>query len=250
MMDIVTLLLAAVFLPLFPFSMVFNALFERLPHPVLRSVMLLVWPLIGIYLLQGERQLPPDWTVIWASATAILYGFRLIAIRDMGRWIGFLATSAWSLLWVSINAGMNGGWLYQFALGFSVPLVMLVIMATHIGARFGAAYTGLYGGLAATTPRLSGVLVFATLAATATPVFPAFFIMLHNIVSSAPEIVAAMLIAWLLWTWASARLLQGLIVGSKAGEAVQDIGKVLTWLYALLMAVLALSGLYLAGGRL
>lgn len=249
-MDVVTLIPVAVFLPLFPFSMAFNALFERFPHPLWRSAMLLGWPLIGIYLLPEEVQSLPGWITIWASATAILYGFRLIAIRDMGLWIGFLATSAWCLLWISIHAGMGGNRLYLSALGFSVPLVMLVIMAAHIETRFGAAYTGLYGGLAVTTPRLSGVLVFATLAAIATPVFPAFFIMLHNLVGSAPGIVVAILVVWLLWTWAGARLIQGLIVGPEAGEQVRDISRGLTWLYALLMVMLVLPGFYLIGGRL
>ncbi len=250
MMDAVTLIPVAVFLPLFPFSVVFNALFEHFSHPLWRSAMLLGWPLIGIYLLPVDMQSLPDWITIWASVTTILYGFRLIAIRDMGLWIGFLATSAWCLLWISIHAGMSINWLYWSALGFSVPLIMLVMIAAHIETWFGAAYTGLYGGLAVTMPRLSGVLVFAMLAATATPVFPSFFIMLRNIVGSTPGIVAVMLAVWLLWTWAGAHLIQGLVVGSGAGEQVQDISKGLTWLYVLLIVVLLLLGFYIMGGRL
>jgi len=249
-MDVITLLLIGIFLPLFPFSIIFNALFERLIHPLLRSILLLLWPLIGILLLQNFQSGLPDWLLFWALGTAILYAFRLLAVREMGMWIGFLATSAWSLLWIGVNADLGVHWLYQSAIGLSLPLTILAIMVEHIESRFGAAYTDLQGGLAVTTPRLSGVLVISVLAATATPVFPAFFIMLQTIVSSTPGIVVGLLVAWLLWTWASARLFQGLIVGPVVGEKIQDIGKGLTWLYALLLVALVLAGLYLTGGRL
>jgi hypothetical protein len=249
-MDTIKLMLIAVFLPLFPQSIIFNALFERLSRPLLRVVMLVAWPVAGVYLLGGNVEPLPEWLQIWALATAMLYGFRLLAMRDMGVWIGYLATSVWALLWVSVNAGADSDWLYHAALGFSIPLVLLVISIRHIETRFGAAYTDLYGGLAVTMPRLSGVLVFSVLAATASPVFPSFFIMLHTIVSATPAIVIAILGIWLLWTWASARLLQGLIVGPAVGEKIQDIGKGLTWFYALLLVTLVLIGIYLTGGRL
>ena len=246
-MDTKIFLLAGVFLPLFPFSIIFNALFERLSHPILRGVMLLFWPLIGIYLLQMAQRPPPDWIIAWASATAILYGFRLISMRDVGLWIGFLATSAWALLWMGFNTNIDHNRLYLSALGFSTPLIMLLILATHIKVRFGAAYTYLYGGLAITTPRLSGVLVFTVLAATAAPIFPAFFIMLYNITLSAPTVIIAMLTGWLLWAWAGARLLQGLIVGPQAGRQIKDISRKLAWLYVLLLSAMVLSGFYLPG---
>ena len=50
--------------------------------------------------------------------------------------------------------------------------------------RFGAAYTGLYGGLARTIPRFSGVFVTVVVAAIATPLFPTFFIMLDMVVDT------------------------------------------------------------------
>ncbi len=244
------LILAAIFLPLFPLSMVFNMLFERISNPVARVVLLLCWPMIGIYILQGDQQALPDWMLIWALATAILYGFRLLAVRDMGIWIGFLATSVWALLWVAVNAGISSDILYHAALGFSLPLAVMAILMRHIETRFGAAYTNLFGGLGVTTPRLSGLLVVAVLAATATPVFPAFFIMLHIIVNSTPGIVVAMLGAWLLWSWASALLLQGLIVGPSVGEKIQDIGSGMTWVYGLLLTAFAIAGIYVTGGLL
>ena len=249
-MEVMKILLVGIFLPLFPFSVIFNALFERFTQPLTRSLLLLVWPMVGVYFVQGSGGMIPGWVVIWALATAILYAFRLLAVKDMGLWIGFLATSVWSLQWVAMDAGINGDLLYHSVLGFSIPLVVLVLIAKHIEFRFGAAYADLYGGLAVTTPRLSGVLVFSVLAATATPVFPAFFTMLQTIVSTTPGAMVFILLVWLLWSWASARLLHGLIVGPVVGEKIQDIGMALTWLYAILLVVLAFIGIYLTGGRL
>jgi len=249
-MEVMKFILAGIFLPLFPLSIIFNAIFERLTHPVMRSVILLAWPSIGIYIMQANEGPLPGWLIMWATATAILYAFRLLMVKDMGLWIGFLATSVWSLQWIGLNAGLDSEPLYHSVFGFSIPLAILALLVMHIESRFGAAYAGLNGGLAVTTPRLSGVLVFAVLAATATPVFPAFFIMLHAIVSTTPGIVIGVLLSWLLWSWASARLLQGLIVGPIVGEKIEDIGSGLTWVYAFFLVMLALIGVYLIGGRL
>lgn len=249
-MEAMKLIFIGIFLPLFPLSIIFNVIFERLTHPVLRGVILLAWPLIGIYLLQAGEEPLPGWILIWALATAILYAFRLLSVRQMGLWIGFLATSAWSLQWVALNEGINSELPYLLALGFSIPLVLMVLLNEHIASRYGAAYTNLHGGLALTTPRLAGVLVISVLAATATPVFPAFFLMLATLVNTAPAAIVSILLAWLLWTWASARLMQGLVVGPVVGEKIQDIDVGLAWIYALLLIVLVVAGFYLTGGLL
>jgi hypothetical protein len=250
MMEAVKLIIIGIFLPLFPLSIIFNVVFERLPYPALRGAVLLAWPLVGIYILHGVEEPLPDWVIIWAVSTAILYAFRLLAVRQMGLWIGFLATSAWSLLWIALNGGVSNDFPYLLALGFSIPLALLALLDRHIELRFGAAYTDLYGGLALTTPRLAGVLVFAVLAATATPVFPAFFLLLATIVNASPGVVVCLLLTWLLWTWASARLLQGLVVGPIVGEKIQDIGAGLSWLYAGMFLLLVVAGIYLTGGLL
>lgn len=250
MMETVKLITVGIFLPLYPLSILFNIVFEKLPHPALRGVILLVWPMAGIYLLQDVEEPLPDWVIVWAMSTAILYAFRLLAVRQMGLWIGFLATSAWAMQWIALNGGVSNDLPYLLVLGFSVPLAILALLNKHIEIRFGAAYTDLYGGLALTTPRLAGVLIFGVLAATATPVFPAFFLLLATIVNATPGVVVSLLLTWLLWTWASASLMQGLVVGPVVGEKIQDIGAGLTWLYAGLFLLLVVAGVYLTGGLL
>src|SRR3569623_1433547 len=122
-------LLSAFFLPLFPLSMGFNAVFARLRHPLLRTAMLLIWPQIGVLALSLVTTPIPEWVV---------------------------------------------------------ALVVLALLTGGLERRFGAAYTGLYGGLAQVLPRFSGVLVFVVLAVIATPVFPAFLAMLSTSVTAVP----------------------------------------------------------------
>ncbi len=113
-----------------------------------------------------------------------------------------------------------------YALGFSLPLMLLALLGARLEERFGAAYTGLYGGLAQTLPRMSGVLVGVVLAIVAAPSFPTFFAMLATVVAITPTMpLAALTVAgvWLLWSWAGTRLLQGLIVGPANGSEAPDL---------------------------
>lgn len=244
------LLLTALFLPLFPLSMVFNALLQRAGHPVARALLLLAWPQAGLWLLAGQTAEVPSWFVTWALATALLYGFRLLAMREIGRWVGFVATSAWALLWLPAYGGVEAAGLWGSAAAFSVPLVFIVLLAAVLEARFGAAYTGIYGGLALAMPRFAGVLVVSVLAVTATPLFPSFFAMLQALVVSQPVPAVTLTVVWLIWSWAAARLLQGLIVGTPARATGQDLGVATTWAYALGFIVLVVAGLALTGSHL
>ena len=244
------LLLIGIFLPLFPFSMAFNAVLERVTQPLLRSALLLAWPQVGLWALSMQTAEVPSWLLVWALATSLLYAFRLLAMREIGRWTGFLATSAWALLWLPTYAGIPPSQLWTFAAGFSLPLVFLTLLAQVLEHHFGAAYTGLYGGLARRMPRFSGVLVISVLAATATPIFPTFFAMLHALIVSQPVPAIVLTGIWLIWSWAAARLLQGLIVGPAEPSPELDLPIAATWGYAAGLAGLVVAGLILTGSRL
>jgi len=244
------LMLAGVFLPLFPFSMVFNAALERIRQPPLRAALLLAWPQVGLGGLSIHSAEIPSWFVAWALASSLLYAFRLLAMREMGRWTGFLATSAWALLWLPAYAGVQPSQLWTFAAAFSVPLVFLAFLTKRLEHRFGAAYTGLYGGLARRMPRFSGVLVISVLAATATPLFPGFFVMLNVLVVSPPVAAVSLTGIWLIWSWASARLIQGLIVGPADPSPALDLRISTAGLYAAGLVGLVMAGLALTGSRL
>lgn len=244
------LIVVGLFLPLFPLSMAFNAVLERIGQPLLRAALLLAWPQIGLWALSAHAGEIPSWLVVWALVTALLYAFRLLAMREMGRWTGFLATSSWAVLWLPAYAGIPAAELWAFAAGFSVPLVFLALLADTLTRQFGAAYTGLYGGLARRMPRLSGVLVLSILAATATPLFPTFFAMLNALIVSQPVPAVVLTGVWLIWSWAAARLLQGLIVGPAEPSPELDLSLTSTWAYAAGLAALVVAGLILTGGKL
>lgn len=244
-------LLSAFFLPLFPLSMGFNALFARLRHPLLWTVMLLVWPQIGVVSLSLMATPIPGWVLALALMTSILYGVRALALRELSLWTSFLATSSWALLWIPAYDGVDASTLHLYAVGFSVPLVLLALLTADLERRFGAAYTGLYGGLAHVLPRFSGVLVFVVLAVIATPVFPAFFEMLSTIVTTvpaAPAVAAGVAVSWLVWSWAGARLLQGMIVGPVRDYEVRDLSRAATWGYVSVLVLLVVAGLSWMGG--
>lgn len=250
-------LLAGIFLPLFPLSMVFNLLYGRIRNPVLRGLLLLVWPQVGLILISafGLTRLVPgsNWVMAWALLTSLLYALRALALRDVGLWTSFVGTSSWALLWI-ILLGNGGNYadtsqLTVLCVGISVPLVLMALLGAGLENRFGAAYLGLYGGLAQSIPRFSGVLVVVVLAIVATPVFPAFFAMFSLIIKTSPVspfIATGVGLVWLLWSWAGAQLLQGLIIGPKH-TAVADLSAATLWMYIAVLIGLTFTGVYWMG---
>ena len=85
---------AALFLPLFPLGMVFNALFQKVKNAWLRVVVMLVWPLTGVWILQSASVAIPDWVIYWALFSALLYGFRAVVVKEFGVWIGVIAVDS------------------------------------------------------------------------------------------------------------------------------------------------------------
>lgn len=252
-MSVLTYVLAALFLPLFPLSMAFNALFGWGRNSWFRAILLLAWPQIGLTLLPMTDAPAPDWVLGVALFTAVLYAFRAIALREVGQWTGYLATSAWALLWLALLNDTALMDIRFYALGFSIPLALLAFLGARLEKHFGAAYTGLYGGLVHSLPRFSGVLVIVVLAIVASPLFPGFFAMVMTIVAAvptAPWVALVVAITWLLWSWAGVRLLQGLVVGAGNEIDAPDLSTACVWLYTVALLVLLVGGLYVSGDLL
>jgi len=253
MSDLLTILLVGIFLPLFPMSMVFNAVLENIKPNGLRVILFILWPLIGLLIALNSDFSIPDWLLPLALSTSLLYAIRMLTLREVNQWSGFLATSIWGLLWLPILQGSSAELLYSFAIGMSVPLVLLVLLAAGLERRFGAAYTGLYGGLARTIPRYAWVLVTVVVAAIATPLFPTFFFMLDMVVetiSSTPSAALVLLLIWLFWSWAGTRLIQGLIVGRASNSKIADMDMTSVSFYSIVLIALMVAGIYLAGAIL
>jgi hypothetical protein len=243
------LLIAAVLLPLYPASVVLNGILVRLRSPLVRCVLLLAWPKAGVALLQFAPQDVPPAFVPWALATAGFYALRLLTVRDMGQWAGFLATSALALTWALAAGGADDAALHAFAFWFGLPAALVALLAHPLARRFGAAYAGLQGGLIG-LPRLSVVLVLTVLAAVATPPFPGFFALLRLLHALDWSGALGVLAIWLLWGWAATKLLQGFLFGTERAVSLGDIGRASALAYTGVLGAFMIAGLYLTGGGL
>jgi hypothetical protein len=242
------ILIAALFLPLFPLSMVFNIVFDKLRGPVPRLILLGVWPQIGLWLMKGSFEIIPNWVVDLALFTSLLYGFRALVLRELVHWVSFLATSIWAVLWISMGFTNDMTTLSLLALGSSLPLGILTLLGDHLKKQFGASYAGLYNGLGHSMPRLSGLLVITMLAVVATPVFPGFTTMMTAILAATTSSLwgsITLCLIWLMWGWAGARLVQGFVIGKESGEELRDISSGLAWVYAFLLTGLGVFGINL-----
>ena len=243
------ILLATLFLPLFPFSMLLNWLLTRLHHPFARCMLLLLWPQIGVLLVSLSGQTVPPEFAIWAVASSAIYALRLLTVRDLGMWTGYIASSALALTW-GLAAQDKLLEMQIFVFWFSLPAALLALLTWPLAKRFGAAFAGLYGGLAGSVPRLSGLLVFTLLAAIATPPSPGFFAMLGLLSKLGWPLAPGVLLIWLLWGWAATKLMQGFVFGEERAAPVADIGSVVTVLYSSALGVFVVTGFFLTGGIL
>ncbi len=242
--------IVGLFLPLFPFSMLFNMLLRHFESPLLRASLILAWPQLGVLLLSLMQGGPPGWAVVWAVSTSALYALRVVAVRDVFVWTSFLATSSLALLWVSAAGNTDHMMLAIYALAFSLPLVLLVFLADGLKQRYGGTYAGAVNSLAFALPRMSSLVVLVVLAVIATPVFPGFAVLLSMVtttVSVFQEAALIVLAIWFAWSWAAARLLQALLVGDSEQQHVEDFSPLATGLYGIALAALLVLGIWLIG---
>lgn len=242
--------LAAFFLPLFPMSVVLTGIVTRARQPIVRALLMLVWPQIGVALLYFTQATVPQALVPWGIASAAFYALRLLTVRELDRWSVFCAVSALGLIWGLAAAGVSPLDLALFALWFSLPAALLTLLSGPLVRRFGAAYAGLCAGWGGSLPFLSALLIITALAAIATPPFPGFFGMLSLLHRLNLAGMVAVLLIWLVWGWAAARLLQGFVFGTRPAEQLMDIKHLPTAAYAVLLGSFTLAGLYLAQGGL
>ncbi|MDI3259599.1 MAG: hypothetical protein QJR02_07875 [Sinobacteraceae bacterium] len=236
----------AVFVPLFPLSMIFNAAYAAVRWTWVRLVMLLLWPQIGLWLVPAASAAPAHRLAPWLSllglATGVFYAWRLLSVRALNVWVAFWATSAWSLAWGVMLAGGHGADLRIAMAGVSVTAAALACGVRALADCWGEAYLGPRHGLGRQAPRLAGVLVVGLLAAMGTPVLPMFFVMLWLVMHTDGYGVVGAMVVWLLWSWSAARVWQVLLFGAErkeaiwSQEAVTDLSRFST-MSALLLAI-------------
>ena len=246
-------LLAAIFLPLFPLSILFNVLFARTGSNWLRILLITVWPVTGVYIIVLLGENPPQWIVVWAALTALLYAFRSLVMRELNRWTAYMATSSWALLWLVFLPQSESSAQWLIATALVTPLIFMVWLTGRFEKRFGGVYTGLINGLAINTPRMATLLVFVVLAVIATPLFPGFFALLgmvNKLLPVIPLVAIGVLMVWFLWTWSGIRILQGLMVGPASEDCFTDIGFSALVSVMLILIAYVVAGLTLSGGLL
>ncbi|ABE64919.1 conserved hypothetical protein (plasmid) [Nitrobacter hamburgensis X14] len=242
----IALLLALILLPLFPLSLLANAALQVLPL-WLRVPALLALPAAGALLLAQTTAPPAPLATalqVLAAFTALLYAWRLLAVREVFIWARLQATSAWPLVWLAWLHGMSGEALVLVALAVTIPAAVLMILGCSLSRRLGGAYLGLRGRIGPAWPRLTGVFVVALLAAMAAPPFPGFFAMLAVLQQISAGLAAVVLAVWLLWSWAAAVLWQHALFGDEWPRAVGtvDLSRSGTALWLMLAAVAAVLG--------
>ena len=196
---------ALVLLPLFPATLWMNRLLQALPVG-LRAVALVALPVAGAYLL-GRAPVPAGAAsplAALAVVTALLYAWRLLAVREAFVWARLQASSAWPLIWLAWLHGMPAESLLAVALALSLPPAALTSIGQSLARRIGGAYLGLRGRLGPAYPRLAGLWVLALIAALAAPPAPGFFAILAVMYLLPGSLVFAVLATWLMWSWAAA----------------------------------------------
>lgn len=244
------LALIALFLPLFPLSVVPNLIYARLHAPLARAALLLLWPQIGVSLLYVVQPQIPGFVPIWALLSAGLYAVRLLTMRDLGSWAGLFASSALALTWALVARGADETTLRLFVFWFSLPPALIALLTRPLIQRFGAAYAGLFAGLAERQPRLGIVLTAVVLSTVATPPFPSFFALLNLLHGLDSALALGVLGVWLIWGWAATRLFQGLVAGHGHTIVAADFTHASLLTYSAVLAVFAAAGLWVSGGGL
>lgn len=240
----------ALFLPLFPLSVVQNLLLARLPSASARGALILLWPQLGITLLEILHPEIPDFVLTWALLSAALYALQLLTVRDLTLWTGLLVSSALAFTWELIARGANVTELRLFVFWFTLPPALLALLAGRLAHHFGAAYAGLFAGLAERQQRLAIVLTITLLGAVATPPFPGFFGMLSVLRTIGSTGALAVLVIWLFWGWAAIRMLEGFVTGRGREISAADLGRSRMLAYLATLAIFVLAGQQLLGGGL
>lgn len=249
------LFIAAIFLPLFPLSALFNFLSSKVDDFRFRIVLIILWPLCGVAILASSTTEIPDWVFSWSIASALLYAFRSLVLKDLKRWNIYMSISAFSLIWIGFSADNSFNvWLTAFA--FIVPFLFSCWVIHQVFIRFGGTYAGPIHSLATDMPHLSSLLIFSVLAIIATPIFPGFFSMigLTQLTLQLPLFTTiGILCTWLIWTWSGIRLIQGFIVGHGSKPSLNeriDVAESTTIATLIPMILFILAGLVLSGEML
>lgn len=251
-MEWLELVLVGMLLPVFPASVVFNAVIRWTPTGWGKAAAMILLPEVGVALLPSisSARVPlvhsRGWIVLVAFS-ALLYAFRAISVREISIWARLMATSGLGLVWIFEATHRGRDVMAVAVLAWSVPAALLLVLAGLLTERSGGAYLGLQGGLARVVPRISSLATLSALALVATPLFPSFFALLHVIGVLRLFWLWPLLLVLLVWGWSLGGFLQQLLFGSYSGERFPDLGTLATSSGAVVLSLLVVSAVVWSG---
>jgi NADH:ubiquinone oxidoreductase subunit 2 (subunit N) len=242
------ILVAALLLPgVFPLSMLFGALAGVARTNAWRLLVVAALPAAGVLLLGLATPPRAAQALLQAVllASALLYAWRLLGVRELFVWARLQAASAGALVWLAWLHGSHGASLYAAAAALLAPALLLSLLAAAMQRRVGAAYAGLRGSIAAAYPRLGAALAVCLLAVLALPPFPGFLALLGLLRQLGAAAAGVVLLVWLLWSWAGAMLWQGTQFGPAwPATRVPDLAR------GQLLGLALAAGMFVLGGLL
>ncbi len=232
--DPLAVLALTVLWPLFPASLLFNALVERARWPMLRALVTCAWPLAGVLVMPAGGPaaldaalpvgLPADFVPALALFTAIFYAWRSLTVCDLSRWAAMMGTSGFALLWLPWLAGALRADLAAAAFALGSAFAVLHAVAGGLVRRLGSDYLG-QGGVGGAHPRQAALLAVSVLAALCAPPFPGFFSMLFVMARAPWWAAVATGAVWWLWAWSGALVWQRAFFKAPApGAPGRDLG--------------------------
>jgi len=229
-----TLLALTLLWPVFPASIIFNALIEQLRFAPLRAIVTIAWPLAGVLLLpdgglaETLAALPVTVTAAAMQAaalfTAFFYAWRSLTVNDLSRWARLIGTSALALLWLPWSAGAGHADLAAGAIALGSACAVLHLVALALARRFGSDYLG-QGRVGPAHPLLAAMVAVSVLAALCAPPFPGFFSMIFILARVPWWAQAGAAMVWWLWSWSGARVWQRAFYGAPVARTQgRDLG--------------------------
>ncbi len=229
------ILLASLFIPIFPVSLFTIAFIKRMG-----TFMLIVLPVIGILLI-GMIEVPAVMKIL-ASITFLIHSLRLFLLRSITSFPAELYSTFIPIIWLLDKKDLVLGLFLAM-----IPIVFFVI-SKLLERRFGTSDLNLLSGIMVSTPKLALTVVFILLFSVLTPPFVSFSALY---VSMSYTLLSFILLSgWFVSGIALFTKLSKILFGNKRDDIeYRDLSTAEVVSLGGFIAVMFLSGVfYLAGG--
>lgn len=248
--NILTLLVAALLMPLFPFHGVHVAALTRAPK-ALGVVLSILMPTISICLLSALLPVLPSEILPAVSVLAAfgaLYGsVKALVQVHVPSLLAYCGLALHSILWWHIaSVGSLTPLAVLFVVSTSLAMGGLFLAWDRIRARFGDLKINQFGGLFGPMPRLSLCMALLVMAAVGLPPFGLFFGYIGILLGSSTTMSLSLVIVFFTWfaaSWYLFQLMRRLLFGPpRADFRYEDLRPPEIAAFAIIIATLVLLG--------